>query len=60
LKLLEQNYCFDTFKVDYTFWLGGRKCGEEGNKLVDRIAKQAAVGEGPVVYDKIPKEVIIT
>jgi len=27
---------------------------------VDRLAKGAAVEDGPVVYDKIPKEVIVT
>jgi len=27
---------------------------------VDRHAKEAAVEDGPVVYDKIPKEVIVT
>jgi len=32
----------------------------EGNELVDRLAKEAAVEEGPVVYDKIPREVIVT
>jgi len=34
--------------------------GIEGNELVDRLAKEAAVEDGPVVYDKIPKEVIVT
>ena len=28
--------------------------------MVDRLAKEAAVEDGPVVYDKIPKEVIVT
>jgi len=27
---------------------------------VDRIAKETTVEDGPVVYDKIPKEVIVT
>jgi len=27
---------------------------------VDRLAKEAAVEDGPVVYDKRPKEVIVT
>jgi len=27
---------------------------------VDRLAKEAAVEDGPVVYDKIPKKVIVT
>jgi hypothetical protein len=41
---------------------GWIKChaGIEGSALVDRLAKEAAVEDGPVVYDKIPKEVIIT
>jgi hypothetical protein len=34
--------------------------GIEGNELVDRLAKEAAVEDGPVVYDRIPREVIIT
>jgi ribonuclease HI len=33
--------------------------GIEGNGLVDRLAKEAAVEDGPVVY-KIPEEVITT
>jgi ribonuclease HI len=32
----------------------------EGNELVDRLAKEAAVEDGPVVYDRIPREVLIT
>jgi hypothetical protein len=28
--------------------------------LVDRLTKAAAVEDGPVVYDKIPREVIVT
>jgi len=30
------------------------------NELVDRLAKEATVEDGPVVYDKMPREVIIT
>jgi hypothetical protein len=40
-------------------WVKGQ-AGLEGNELVDRLAKEAAVEDGPVVYDKIPREVIIT
>jgi len=40
-------------------WVKGH-AGIEGNALVDRLAKEAAVEEGPVVYDKMPKEVIVT
>ena len=32
----------------------------EGNELVDRLAKEPAVEDGPIVYDKIPKDVIVT
>jgi len=46
--------------VDCSFRLDERTRGIEGNDLVDRIAKEAAVEDGPVVYDKIPKEVIVT
>jgi hypothetical protein len=28
--------------------------------LVDKLAKEAAVENGPVVYEKIPREVIMT
>jgi hypothetical protein len=28
--------------------------------LVDKLAKEAAVENGPVVYNKIPREVLIT
>jgi ribonuclease HI len=41
-------------------WMGKRHSGIEGNELVDRLAKAAAVEDGPVVYDKIPTEVIVT
>jgi hypothetical protein len=34
--------------------------GIEENELVDRIAKEAAVEDGPIVYDRITREVIIT
>jgi len=40
-------------------WIKGH-AGIEGNELVDRLAKEAAVEDGPVVYDKTPKEVIVT
>ena len=34
--------------------------GIEGNKLKDRLAKEAAIEDGLVVHKKIPREVIIT
>jgi len=34
--------------------------GIEGNELVDKLAIEAEVEDGPVVYDKIPREVIMT
>jgi len=34
--------------------------GIEGNDLVERLAKEAAVEDGPLVYDKMPREAIIT
>jgi len=40
-------------------WVKGH-AGLEGNELVDSLAKEAAVEEGPVVYDKMPREVIVT
>jgi ribonuclease HI len=40
-------------------WVKGH-VGIELNELVDRLAKEAAVEDGPVVYDKMPSEVIIT
>jgi hypothetical protein len=40
-------------------WVKGH-AGIEGYDLVDRLAKTAAVEDGPVVYDKKPKEVIVT
>jgi hypothetical protein len=43
-----------------SWWTGKRTLGIEGNELVDRLAKAAAVEDGPVVYDKIPREVIVT
>jgi hypothetical protein len=40
-------------------WVKGH-AGIEWNELVDKLAKEAAVEDGPVVYDKIPREVFIT
>jgi len=34
--------------------------GIEGNELVDRLTKEAAVEDGPDMYDKTPREVIVT
>ena len=56
----KQNYCTGAFKVDNAFWLGRRTRGDRGNEFMDRLAKEAAIEDGPVVYDKIPREVIIT
>jgi ribonuclease HI len=41
------------------FGLVKEHVGIEGNVLADQLAKEAAVEDGPVVYDKIPREVII-
>jgi ribonuclease HI len=48
--------------LHWVMHFGGVKghAGIAGNELVDRLAKAAAVEDGPVVYDKIPREVIIT
>jgi len=40
-------------------WVRGH-AGIEGNELVDKLTKEAAVEDGPVVYDKIPQEVLIS
>jgi ribonuclease HI len=40
-------------------WVKGH-AGIEGNELVDRLANEAAVEDGLVVYGKMPREVIIT
>jgi len=40
-------------------WVRGH-AGKEGNGLVDKLAKEAAVEDGPVVYNKIPREVLVT
>ena len=39
-------------------WVKGHT-GIEGNEFVDRLAKEAGVEDRPVVYDKIPREVIV-
>jgi hypothetical protein len=31
-----------------------------GNELVDKLTKEAAVEDGPIAYDKIPRDTIIT
>jgi len=45
--------------VDCAPWLGKRTCRVEGNELVERLAKEAAVEEGLVVYDMMPREVTV-
>ena len=40
-------------------WVKGH-AGREGNELVDSLAKEAAVEEGPGFYDKIPRDLIVT
>jgi ribonuclease HI len=40
-------------------WVKGY-VGIQGNELVERLAKEAATEDGPVVYNKMPREVIIT
>jgi len=40
-------------------WVKGH-AGIDGNELADRLVKEAAVEDGPVVYDNMPREVIIT
>jgi ribonuclease HI len=40
-------------------WVKGH-AGIEGNELVDNLAKEAAVEVGPVIYDKIPSQVLIS
>ena len=40
-------------------WVKGH-AGIERNELVDRLAKEAAVEDGSFVYDKMPREEIIT
>jgi len=39
-------------------WFRGH-AGIEGMELVDKLAKEAAVEDGPVVYDKVPRGVLI-
>jgi len=47
--------------VDCAFRLGERTRGDRGERIwwID-LQKKTAVEDGPVVYDKIPKEVIVT
>jgi ribonuclease HI len=40
-------------------WVKGH-AGIKGNEMVDRLAKEAAVKDGPAIYYKIPTEVIVT
>jgi hypothetical protein len=40
-------------------WVKGH-AGIEVNELADRLAKEAAVEDIPVMYNKLPREVIIT
>jgi len=34
--------------------------GIKGKELVDRVAEEAAVEQGPVVYNKMPRDVTVT
>jgi ribonuclease HI len=43
----------------YFGWVKGH-AGIEKNELVDGLVKEATVDDGPVVYDKMRREVIIT
>jgi hypothetical protein len=56
----KQNYYTNEFRVDYTFRLGLRTRRDRGKRDGGRLAKEAAVKDGPTVYDKIPKDVIVT
>ena len=40
-------------------WVKGH-AGIEGNELVDGLAKEGVAKDGPIVCDKMPREVIIT
>jgi ribonuclease HI len=40
-------------------WVRGH-AGIEENELVQKLAKEAAVEDGPAVYNKILREVLIT
>ena len=51
---LENLRCFMHFG-----WIKGHT-GIEGNEIVDKLAKEAALKEGPIAYAKIPREVITT
>jgi len=41
----------------HSAWVKGH-AGIGGNEMIDRLAKEAAVEDGPVVYGKTPKKVI--
>jgi ribonuclease HI len=41
-------------------WVKGHAGIKGNNELVDRLAEAAAVEDGALVYDKMPREVIIT
>ena len=45
----KQNYCTGAIKVNYAFRLGKTTAGIEGNELVDSLAKEDAVENGPIV-----------
>ena len=49
---LEQLRCITHFG-----WIKGH-AGIEGNEMVDKLAKEAALKDGPIAYAKIPREVI--
>jgi len=46
--------------VDCSFRLDKRTRGDRGECVGGQACKEAVVEDGPVVYDKIPKEVIVT
>ena len=49
---LEQLRCITHFG-----WIKGH-AGIEGNEMVDKLAKEAALKDGPIAYAKLPREVI--
>jgi len=46
-------------RITHFGWIKGH-AGIEGNEMVDKLALEAALKDGPIAYAKIPREVITT
>ena len=44
--------------MDDTLQMGQGSCGNYGNEIADRLAKEAAEKENTIIYSKVPRNII--